>query len=47
MFSWSFASRPYHSASWYLVAIVVVLMLVVYGIVEGLYLMSIVAFLFA
>ncbi len=47
MFSWSFASRKEHSASWYLVAIVVVLMLVVYGIVEGLYLMSVVSFLFA
>ncbi|MBC7503611.1 hypothetical protein H7169_01450 [Candidatus Gracilibacteria bacterium] len=47
MFSWSFASRRDHSASWYLTAIVVVLMLVVYGIVEGLYLMSIVSFLFA
>ena len=47
MFSWSFASRRDHSASWYLVAIVVVLMLVVYGIVEGLYLMSVVSFLFA
>ena len=47
MFSWSFASRHDHSASWYLVAIVVVLMLVVYGIVEGLYLMSVVSFLFA
>ena len=47
MFSWSFASRHDHSASWYLVAIIVVLMLVVYGIVEGLYLMSVVSFLFA
>lgn len=47
MFTWSFASRKEHSASWYLVAIIVVLMLVVYGIVEGLYLMSVVSFLFA
>lgn len=47
MFSWSFASRKDHSPSWYLIAIVVVLMLVIYGIVEWLYLMSIVVFLFS
>ncbi len=47
MFSWTFASRKEHSASWYLIAIIVVLMLVVYGIIEWLYLMSVVAFLFA
>ncbi len=47
MFSWSFASRKDHSPSWYLIAIVVILMLVIYGIVEWLYLMSIVVFLFS
>lgn len=47
MFSWSFASRKEHSASWYLIANIVVLMLVIYGIVEALYLMSVVVFLFA
>jgi hypothetical protein len=47
MLSWSFSSRHDHSASWYIIAIVVVLMLVVYGIVQGLYLMSVVSFLFA
>jgi len=47
MFTWSFTSRKDHSASWYLIAVVVVLMLVVYGIVQQLYLMSVVAFLFA
>ncbi len=47
MFSWSFASHKEHSASWYIIAIIVVLMFVVYGIVDGLYLMSVVVFLFA
>lgn len=47
MFSWIFASHKEHSPSWYLVAIVVVLILVVYGIVEKLYVMSVVSFLFA
>lgn len=47
MFSWSFSSRHDHSASWYIIAIVIVLILVIYGIVQGLYLMSIVSFLFA
>lgn len=47
MFSWSFSSRKEHSAAWYITAIVVVLTLVGYGIYEGLYIMSIVAFLFA
>lgn len=47
MFSWTFASRKDHSPTWYIIAIIIVLMLVVYGIVEQLYLMSVVAFLFA
>ena len=47
MFSWSFSSRKEHSPTWYLGAIIVILILVGYGIYDGLYLMSIVAFLFA
>lgn len=47
MLTWTFASHKEHSPSWYTVAIIVVLMLVVYGIVEQLYLMSVVSFLFA
>ncbi len=47
MFSWTFASRKDHSPTWYIIAIIIVLMLVVYGIIEQLYLMSVVAFLFA
>lgn len=47
MFSWSFASKKNHSPSWYIIAIIVVLVLVVYGIIQGMYLMSIVSFLFA
>lgn len=46
MFSWSFSTHKEHSPSWYVFAIVVVLMLVVYGILQQLYLMSVVAFLF-
>ena len=46
MFSWSFSTHKEHSPSWYVFAIVIVLMLVVYGILQQLYLMSVVAFLF-
>ncbi len=47
MLSWSFSSRKEHSSSWYITAIVVVLVLVVYGIVEKIYIMSVVSLLFA
>lgn len=47
MFAWSFASKKNHPVSWYIIAVIVVLMLVVYGIVQGIYIMSIVSFLFA
>lgn len=47
MLSWSFSTHKEHTASWYVIAIVVVLSLVVYGIIEGMYSMSVVAFLFA
>ena len=47
MFSWSFSTHKEHSASWYVVAIIIVLSLVTYGIVEGIYIMSVVSFLFA
>ncbi len=47
MFSWTFSTHKEHSASWYIIAIIVVLSLVTYGIIEGIYIMSIVSFLFA
>lgn len=47
MFSWSFATHKQHTASWYIIAIIVVLSLVTYGIIEGIYIMSVVSFLFA
>lgn len=47
MFSWSFSTHKEHSASWYVIAIIIVLSLVVYGIIEGIYIMSVVSFLFA
>ncbi|MBP9812499.1 hypothetical protein KBC86_03895 [Candidatus Gracilibacteria bacterium] len=47
MFTWQFSSSAGKPKGWYIIALVVVLSLVIYGIVIGLYLMSIVAFLFA
>jgi hypothetical protein len=47
MFSWTFSSRKEHGLMWYVVGLILVLVLVVYGIVEKLYLMSIVSLLFA
>ena len=47
MYHWQFASGHEKPASWYIAALVVVLFLVIYGIIEWLYMMSIVAFLFA
>ncbi len=47
MFTWSFASRQHHTSSWYMIAMIVVLSLVWYGIATQLYLMSIAAVLFA
>ena len=47
MFSWQFASGRSRGAQWYVVALIVVLFMVIYGIFEGMYLMSVVAFLFA
>lgn len=47
MYHWQFASRNERPQSWYIVALIVVVFLVIYGIVQWLYMMSIVAFLFA
>ena len=47
MYTWQFASTKSRPAQWYVVALIVVLFLVIYGIFEGMYLMSVVAFLFA
>lgn len=47
MISWQFASVKSRTPHWYVIALIIVLFLVVYGIFEGMYLMSIVAFLFA
>ena len=47
MYNWQFASTKSRPAHWYVVALIVVLFLVIYGIFEGLYIMSVVAFLFA
>jgi hypothetical protein len=47
MYNWQFSSEKERPQSWYIIALIVVLSLVLYGIIEGLYLMSIVAFLFA
>jgi hypothetical protein len=47
MFSWDFSAKKEHTASWYLIALGVVATLVIYGITQWLYLLSIVSFLFA
>jgi hypothetical protein len=47
MFQWTFSTHKEHSPQWYVVAIVAVLSLVLYGITQELYLMSIVSVLFA
>jgi|GEM_PF-6576803 len=47
MFFWDFSAKKEHTASWYLIALGVVATLVIYGITQGLYLLSIVSFLFA
>jgi hypothetical protein len=47
MFYWQFSSRHDRPKGWYVIALIVVLFLVVYGIWEGTYLMPIAAFLFA
>lgn len=47
MFTWQFSSQKVRPPQWYLIALIVVIFFVIYGIFEGLYLMSIVAFLFA
>lgn len=47
MYSWQFSTSSGKPKGWYIIALVVVLSLVIYGIILGMYLMSIVAFLFA
>ncbi len=47
MITWQFASVRERPARWYVTALIVVLFLVVYGIVEEIYPLSVVAFLFA
>ncbi len=47
MYSWSFSSKKERTPKWYIIALIVVLFLIIYGIIEGLYLMSIASFLFA
>jgi hypothetical protein len=47
MYHWQFSSSIQRSKEWYIIALIIVLFLVVYGILQELYIMSIVAFLFA
>lgn len=47
MFFWSFSSKKERTPKWYIFALIVVLFLIIYGITEGMYLMSIASFLFA
>ncbi len=47
MFTWQFSSQKERSAQWYIIALVVVLFFVLYGIIEQIYFLSVVSFLFA
>jgi hypothetical protein len=47
MYSWQFSSRQDRPQSWYIIALIVVGFLIIYGIWLEVYMMSIVAFLFA
>ena len=46
MFEWQFSSRRERSSTWYMTAAVIAMALVVWGIIIGLYIMSIVVFIF-
>lgn len=46
MFVWAFSQNKNRSPAWYIIAIIITLSLVIYGIVTGLYLMSGVILLF-
>lgn len=47
MFSWTFSNTKTRSPAWYIVALIFVGVLTVFGIVSGIYLLSIVVVLFA
>lgn len=47
MFFWSFSNKKSRSSKWYITAIVGVLVFLVYGIISGVYMMSIASLLFA
>jgi hypothetical protein len=47
MFHWQFSSAQNRPKEWYIIALIIVLFFVVYGIIAQMYLMSIVVFLFA
>lgn len=47
MFEWNVTVRKEHSATWYAVAGIVVASLVIWGFVEGIYALSVVAVVFA
>ncbi|MFZ3232042.1 MAG: hypothetical protein WA194_00615 [Patescibacteria group bacterium] len=47
MFEWNVVVRKEHSASWYAIAGIVIASLVIWGFVEGIYALSVVAVVFA
>ncbi|EKE26801.1 MAG: hypothetical protein ACD_4C00142G0005 [uncultured bacterium (gcode 4)] len=47
MFSWNFQSKKDKSSSWYTIAIIIWLALIIWWFIMGLYIMSIVIFIFA
>lgn len=47
MFSWSFSNKKSRTSKWYITAIICVLVFLIYGIISGVYMMSIAILLFA
>ncbi len=47
MYSWEFSTHKEHTIGWYMVALIIVFVLVAYGILNEIYILSIVTILFA
>ncbi|MDD2487685.1 MAG: hypothetical protein PHS92_04940 [Candidatus Gracilibacteria bacterium] len=47
MFNWNFSAKKEKSSSWYTIAIIIGLAIIIWGFIIGLYIMSIVIFIFA
>ncbi|MBS9784196.1 hypothetical protein KGV55_02490 [Candidatus Gracilibacteria bacterium] len=47
MFSWSFSNKKNHSPIWYVIALIIVIAIAIYGILNTMYMMSVTVFLVA